>query len=101
MVAWERGYESGSCTCFVRSVFLLEDGDFGLSEGKQSDLKGERICGYLRRVWSFYSGVIAGDGKRLTVLEFVDEKVSEALEFGSLSGPEIEQKGSDLSKFTL
>ena len=35
------------------------------------------------------------------MLEFVDGKVGEALEFGSLSGPEIEQKGSDLSKFTL
>jgi len=35
------------------------------------------------------------------VLEFVDGKVGEALEFGSLSGPEFEQKGSDLSKFTL
>ena len=37
------------------------------------------------------------------VLEFVDEEVDktdEALEFGSLSGPENEQIGPDLSKFT-
>ena len=38
------------------------------------------------------------------MLEFVDEEVDktdEALEFGSLSGPENEQIGPDLSKFTL
>ena len=42
-------------------------------------------------------------GKRSTVLEFIDEvdKTDEALEFGSLSGPENEQIGPDLSKFTL
>ena len=43
-------------------------------------------------------------GKRSTVLEFIDEEVNktdEALEFGSLSGPENEQIGPDLSKFTL
>jgi len=36
-----------------------------------------------------------------TVLKFMEEKVDEALEFGSLSGPKIEEKGSALSKFTL
>ena len=38
------------------------------------------------------------------VLEFIDEEViktDEALEFGSLSGPENEQLGPDLSKFAL
>jgi len=42
-------------------------------------------------------------GKHSTVLEFIDEvdKTDEALEFGSLSGPENEQIGPDLSKFTL
>jgi len=43
-------------------------------------------------------------GKRSTVLEFIDEEVDktdEALEFGSLSGPENEQIGPDLSKLTL
>ena len=58
---------------------------------------------YLRRVWTSNSGVIAR-GKRSTVLEFIDEEVDktdEALEFGSLSGPENEQIGPDMSKFTL
>jgi len=43
-------------------------------------------------------------GKCSTVLEFINEEVDktdEALEFGSLSGPENEQIGLDLSKFTL
>ena len=38
------------------------------------------------------------------MLEFVDEEVDktdEALEFGSLSGPENEEIGPDLSKFIL
>lgn len=35
------------------------------------------------------------------MLKFMDEKVDEGLEFGSLSGSKIEEKGSDLSKFTL
>ena len=38
------------------------------------------------------------------VLKFVDEEVKkteEVLEFGCVSGPENEQIGTDLSKFTL
>lgn len=35
-------------TRFVYKVFsLLGDDNFSFSEGKQSDFKGERICGYL------------------------------------------------------
>ena len=34
----------------AKCFFLLEDGNFSLSEGKQSDFNGERICGYLPEV---------------------------------------------------
>lgn len=44
--------EAARVVCEV--FFQLEDGNFGLPEGKQSDFNGERICGYLPEVsWNF------------------------------------------------
>ena len=88
------------CECFF---YLKTETLASLKANEVISREKGSVATYLRRVWTSNSGVIAR-GKRSTVLEFIDEEVDktdEALEFGSLSGPENEQIGPDLSKFTL
>ena len=87
------------CECFF---YLKTETLASLKANEVISREKGSVATYLRRVWTSNSGVITR-GKRSTVLEYVDEvnKTDEPLEFGSLSGPENEQIGPDLSKFTL
>ena len=72
--------------------FLIEDGNFGLCEDKKKAISREKGPEAYR------------EGEALDsawVRRWRSRKTDEALEFGGVSGPENEQIGRDLSKFTL
>ena len=99
----DRSYRRLHVVCASVFFYLKTETLASLKANEVISREKGSVATYLRCVWTSNSGVIAR-GKHSTVLEFVDEtvdKTDEALECGSLSGPENEQIGPALSKFTL
>ena len=73
--------------------FLLDDEDFGLSEGEDSDFEGEEVCGYRPEVRPRRLLGEDGDGD-------AREEDDEAMEVGSGSARDEGGMDSELSKST-